>query len=201
MTTAAPAGGRVRRSIRFAQLAENAQAPARESTPRRERFSGTEKLEMAAFQNTQDWARGMGISPSGRFQVPSEPQAKQKIFSREGVRKDFARVILWMMLAAVVATALAGFGALASSTLRINRLENRINAADARGQTLRTDLARQSGDISVCTKAVELNLISSNGAATIQLTAPDANMTLVYSQNSTATQEPELRAGQNIRGE
>lgn len=187
--------GRVRRSIRFAQLNAEMGAAPQDSSLRRERFSGTDRLEMPSFQNTQDWTGGMGISPSGRFQVIEEPRGRQHAFSREGVRKDWARGITWVLTAALCVLLLVGLASLGASSIRMQKLETRIAAAEAKGETLRADLQQLSGDISVCTKAVELNLISSNGAPTISLTAPaGATMTLVETSVATATQEPEIRA-------
>ena len=87
---------------------------------------------------------------------------------------------------------LAGMGL---SSRSIRRLDNKIEDMAKRNETLRQELAVNAGDVSVCTEAVKLNLISGYGAQTIQLTAPEgATMTLVDSQETTGGNEPETRA-------
>ncbi len=188
------APGRVRRSIRFAQLDAQSGAAAREAAPRRERMRVTERLEMPSYQNTQDWTNGLGVSPSGRFQVIEEPRKRQIIFGKEGVRKDWARMIIIAAAAVLCVVLLVQFASIGASSLQIQKLERRLETAEGRNRELRIQLEQVSGDISVCTKAVELNLISSGGAKSIALTAPlGATMILVDSAAQT-TEEPELRA-------
>ena len=87
------------------------------------------------------------------------------------------------------------FASIGASSLRIQRLQEKIETAENNGNKLRAELARSGGDITVCTKAVEMNLISSGGAPTIQLTAPlGATMTLMEAPSAEATEEPEMRA-------
>lgn len=189
------AQGRVRRTVRFAQMEASSSELQRDAVPRRERFRMTGKLEMPSCPNTQDWMCTMGTGPSARFQVIEEPRKPQPAISRAGVREDWARVILWVMAVVMCVTLLTTVAAIGSGRLRIQKLETRIDAAQAKQEALKRDLAALSGDISVCTRAVELNLISSNGARTIQLTAPEgATMTLVDSQETTGGNEPETRA-------
>ena len=193
--------GRVRRTIRFAQIEAQAGAAAWETSARRERMNVPGRLEMPSFQHTQDWTGGMETSPSGRFRVIEEPRQKQRPFSREGVRTDWARALIWMLAAFLSVALLVSLAAVGSSAINIQKLETRITAAESRSRDLNRQLAASSGDISVCTRAVELNLISSGGAPTIQLTAPAAaTMTIVNTsavqENQTAqtTEEPEMRA-------
>ncbi len=189
------ASGRIRRSIRFAQLDTRAGAAVSSVPLRRERMTESERLAMPSFQNTQDWTGGMGISPSGRFQVIEDPGKKQPLISREGVRADLAGILLWILAAALTVTLLVQFASIGAGSLRIRRLQARIESAETVGERLRGELALNTGDISVCTKAVELNLISSGGAPTIRLTAPKgATMTLVRTGMPETTEEPEIRA-------
>ena len=190
------ATGRVRRSIRYAQL-DAQTGPAVSSVPlRRQRMTESARLSAPSFQNTQDWTGGMGISPSGRFQVIEEPLRKQPLFSRDGVRMDLAGALLWLMAVGMAVILLVLFASVGAGSLRIRRLESRIESAQNIGDNLRRQLNDSSGDISVVTKAVELNLISSEGAPTIRLTAPKgATMTLVRTGTPEPTEEPELRAG------
>jgi len=188
------APGRIRRSVRFAQLDAQNDAPSRESMPRRERIRVSERLEMPSYQNTQDWTSGVGMSPSGRFQVIEDARERRKAFGREGLRKDVARALIWATAALLCVILLIQFASVGASSLQIQKLERRVETAQNKKQELRGQLDRVSGDISVCTKAVQLNLISSGGARTISLTAPlGATMMLVESQAS-STEEPDLRA-------
>ena len=192
--TTATASGRIRRSVRFAKLEDQA-AAGRNTSLRRERITVAEKLEIPSYQNTQDWTGGMGMSPSGRFRVVEEPRKRQGILSRDGIRKDWAKILIWALAVIFSVVLLAEFASIGASSLRIRKLETRTEAAQNRGRQLQRELADQSGDISVLTRAVELNLISSGGASTILLTAPQgATMTLVETQSAQATEEPEIRA-------
>jgi len=193
MTTATP--GRIRRSIRFAQLDAGTEMGARGTSLRRERMTGTDKLERMGFQNAQDWVKGVGLSPSGRYQVVEEPRKKQQVFGKTGLRSDWARLIIWILAAVMCLVLLVRMASAGALSLQIQKLETRIAAAQTTEARLKSELAYSGGDISVCTRAVELNLISSNGAPTIQLTAPEgATMNLVSPQESQTTQEPEIRA-------
>ncbi len=191
--TATP--GRIRRSIRFAQLDARTDSSALTSSPRRERITGTERLNRIPCQNVQDWVNGVGTSPSGRFRVIEEPQKRQKIFGKTGMRADLARAALWALGVILCVSLLVCFASVGSTMIQARKLETRITAAQSREKELKGRLSQLSGDISVCTRAVELNLISSGGAPTIQLTAPgSATMNLVEPQESQATQEPDMKA-------
>ena len=193
MTTAAP--GRVRRSIRYAQLEASSGAAKRENPLRRERMTVRSGLEVPSFQNTQDWTSGMAMSPSGRFRVIEEPREHRRVFSREGIREDWARTIIWLLSALMAVVLLVMFASVGASSLQIRKLEKRMETAQAKKLELQSRLSASGGDISVCTKAVELNLISSSGAPTIQLTAPEgATMVLVETRGAAPTEEPEMRA-------
>ena len=192
MTTAAP--GRIRRSVRFAQLAQESAAP-RTAPLRRERMTVADHLEYPSFERKQDWTVGMGISPSGRFQVRDAADPRPRIFSREGLRGDWARRILFVTASAAAAVLLALLAVLGSCQARSRRLEDQIAAASRKQEELRLSLEAAGGDIRVLTKAVELNLISSGGAPSIWLTAPAAaTMVLVDAGESSSTERPEMRA-------
>ena len=61
----------------------------------------------------------------------------------------------------------------------IRKLNNTIAELENKNQELLAEMEQSTSDASVCTQAVGLNLISSYGAKTIQLTVPDgAQMTL-----------------------
>jgi cell division protein FtsL len=130
---------------------------------------------MRSFTNTQDWMNGMSISPSGRFQVVEEIRPKQKTFSREGIRWNVAWIILFVvafLCAAVLTADVAGMGLGSRS---IGRLNSKIADLTRRNNELKQEVELNSADVSVCTEAVKLNLISGSGAQTILLTAPQEN--------------------------
>ena len=136
----------------------------------RQRMTCSESLQ--PFVNTQDWTNGIGISPSGRFRVVEEAKPKQKFFSREGIRWDAA----WIALAAVIVLCavmlLADVAGMGLGTRSIGRLNSKIADMTRRNNELKQELELSAGDVSVCTEAVKLNLISGYGAQTIRLTAP-----------------------------
>ncbi len=194
MTTTA-AGNRVRRSARFAVLPENGDTSVQGVSSRRARM--TERLREDRFPNTQDWAFRVGTSPSGRFQVVEEPRKRTKMFSEQGIRWDAAKFILigvGCVMAVVLLVMLASIG---SSSSQIRMLDEKISAVEKMNAEMEGSLAVHSGDVSVCTEAVRLNLISSSGAQTISLTAPTGASLMLSSQESTAaeaTEEPVMRA-------
>ena len=61
----------------------------------------------------------------------------------------------------------------------ISRLDSKITDQGRRNDKLKQEMAANANDVSVCTEAVKLNLISSNAVPTIRLTvAADTNMTV-----------------------
>ena len=127
---------------------------------------------MRTFTNTQDWTNGMGISPSGSFQVIEEARPKRKAVSRDGIRWDVA----WIIVAAIVllcgAILVADLAGISISSRTIGRLDSKIADMTKRNDLLKQELELSASDVSVCTEAVKLNLISGYGAQTITLTAP-----------------------------
>ena len=128
---------------------------------------------------TQDWTGGMGISPSGRFQVVENNGEKARLFSAEGIQWKSA----WMIIAAIsvicVAILLADLAGIGASSRALGKLDSKITEMSEKNEQLRAEIAYNAGDISVCTEAVKLNLVSGSGVRTIVLTAPqDANMTI-----------------------
>ena len=127
---------------------------------------------MRTFTNTQDWTNGMGISPSGRFQVIEEARPKRKAISRDGIRWDVA----WIIVAAIVllcgAILVADLAGISISSRTIGRLDSKIADMTKRNDLLKQELELSASDVSVCTEAVKLNLVSSSGVRPIPLTAP-----------------------------
>ncbi|MBQ8072804.1 MAG: hypothetical protein IJ231_03465 [Clostridia bacterium] len=176
----AAANGRIRRSVRFAQMDGLDGVRQHQGAVRRQRITVADHLASPSFQHTQDWTGGMGVGPSGRFQVVEDGKTKNRAVSRKGIRQDWARILLLVMLTILIGTMLAELAAIGASRIQIQKLNSRIAAVESRNQALEEVLAQQSGDISVCTEAVKLNLVSSGGVRPISLTAPTgARMTLV----------------------
>ncbi len=143
---------------------------------RRRRMSCADSLR--PVQQTQDWTRSVEMSPSGRFQVLEE-KAHQAVFTRQTVRWDAAVAILIavaVLLGAVLLAELAGIGI---SSRNISRLDEKISYISQKNEELNVQLLSSTGDITVCTEAVKLNLIASGGAKTIALQAP-ANANMIF---------------------
>ncbi len=194
MTTAADT--RVRRSARYAAIPEIGSTGIQGVSARRARM--TERLNEERFPNTQDWAFKAGVSPSGRFQVVEEPGKRRRIISSEGIRWDAARAAIIALGAVMAVVLLVMLASIGKSSSVIHTLDEKISVVEAYNEELSGRVAAQTGDISVCTEAVRLNLISSGGARTIQLTAPEG-ASLVLSDLETASaaeaaEGPALRA-------
>ena len=172
------ASGRIRRSVRFAKL--ESQSRKTEVYPRRQRMTVADHLETSSFQNSQDWTGSLGISPSGRFQIVENSGKQKRILTRDGIRQDWGRNCLMILAAILTVSILLEMAVLGAGKLRIQKLNSNIAAIEERNEALRASLARSSEDVSVCTEAVKLNLVSSNGVRPILLTAPSgARMVLV----------------------
>ncbi len=175
MTTAAE--GRIRRGERYRVYTEAENTGIRGVSARRARM--TDSLNEDRFPNTQDWTVKAGMSPSGRFQIVEEPRKRIPLISAAGIRWDLARTALMIIGSVMIVVLLVMLAAIGSSSLQIRQLDEKISAVEQYNEELRGKISAESGDISVCTEAVRLNLISSSGARTIQLTAPrGANMML-----------------------
>jgi len=125
-----------------------------------------------SFANTQDWTGGMSLSPSGRFRVVEEAKPKAKLFSRDGIRRDAAWIILAAVIALCVMILAADIAGIGVGSRSIARMDNKIANLDETNESMRKELTVSAGDVSVCTEAVKLNLISGYGAQTISLTVP-----------------------------
>ena len=114
----------------------------------------------------------MGMSPSGRFRVIEEAHSRQKLFSGEGIRWDAA----WILIAAVIilcaAVLLADVAGIGLGSRTIVRLDSKIADQGRRNDALKLELEANSGDVTICTEAVKLDMIYGFGASTIRLTVP-----------------------------
>lgn len=145
---------------------------------------------LPSFRQNQDWTGGMGISPSGRFQVIEERKPRLRILSAEGIRWDaavIALVLVGLLLVGILLADLAGIG---SGSRNVERISSKMAALENRNGELRTELELSRGN-AVHTEASKMDLISSNGARTIRLTAP-VNATLVLSDATTAAENEDL---------
>ena len=187
------ASGRIRRSVRFARLEEQDGVRRTEAMPRRQRMTVADHLESRSFPNEQDWTGGMGISPSGRFRVVENNGRRERVLSRKGIRQDWAKMALIVFAAMLAVALLVELAAIGSGQIAIQRINKSIESVEVRNEDLRGALARSSGDISVCTEAVKLNLVSSNGVRPISLTAPEGAR-MVLTDNRTAPETADMRA-------
>ncbi len=147
----------------------------------RQRMTCSDSLR--TFSQTQDWTSGMSMSPSGRFQVIEESQPRRKAISREGIRWDMAWAVIILAAVLFAAILLADLAGIGTTSRTLSRLNDKVTAISARNDEMKAELAYSSGDVSVCTEAVKLNLIAGNGARTIRLTAPgDACLTMTTMQ-------------------
>ena len=144
---------------------------------RRTRMTCSSRLP--TYTQAQDWTSSAGVSPSGRFQVIEESRPKVPLISRDGIRWDAALaflVVLGVVLAAFLLADLAGIGI---SSRVLTKLDAKIEAVETRNLELRDELTLSGGTVAVCTEAVKMDLISSTGARTIRITAPnETRMTL-----------------------
>ena len=135
--------------------------------------------DLPGIRQTQDWTGSMDMSPSGRFQVIEERKPKVRMISGEGIRWSAALTILILVsviLCAILLVDLAGMG---NSGRMITKLNSKIHTVESRNEDLKLELEMSTDSATVCTEAVRMDLISSNGAQTIRLTAPqDARITL-----------------------
>jgi len=134
---------------------------------------------LPTFQQTQDWMGNAALSPSGRFQVIEEKKPAVPLISRDGIRWHAALTILILTAVILTAVLLADLAGMGTTGRMLGKLDAKIAAVENRNRELQEELSVSSGSLVVCTEAVKMNLISSNGARTIRLTAPgNTGMTL-----------------------
>ena len=139
-------------------------------------------------QQTQDWTEGVGMSPSGRFQV-IEDGRKPKLITREGIRWEAGRgalIAVGVILCLVLVLDLMSIGV---KNRQNDKLSLKTQALEEKIADLEWELNYSAGDVNVMTEAVRLNLISGYGARTITLTAPPASLTLTDSITPETTPE------------
>ncbi len=188
---------RVRRSLKYLQFDMEGDHRVRYGSLDRDRITVSERVDTERFQNTQDWVRSAGVNASARLRVPENRRGRPVLLTADGIHRTLARAILGLLACMIAVLLLVELGAIGISRANIRKMNEKIAAVEERNELLRQDLARASGDVSVCTEAIRLNLISSGGARSIVLTAPEGASLMLTDKDGTGvktTEEPELRA-------
>ena len=144
---------------------------------------------LPSFHQTQDWTGG--LTASKRIPVIEETKPKQRLISSEGIRWDAAiaaLIIIGVLLTILLTADLACIG---TTGRTITKLNTSIRDLETRNEKTQAEIDLKAGSASVCTEAVKLNLISSNGARTIRLTAP-VNAQLTFSTAEKAAENADL---------
>ena len=144
---------------------------------------------LPSFHQTQDWTGG--LSASNRIPVVEETKPRQRLISSEGIRWSTAvtaLIIVGVLLMAFLVVDVTNIGA---GGRTITKLNSSIRDLETKNERLQAEIELQAGSSSVCTEAVKLNLISSNGARTIRLTAP-VNAQLTFSSAEKAAENADL---------
>ena len=144
---------------------------------------------LPSFHQTQDWTGG--LSASNRIPVIEETKPRQRLISSEGIRWSAAvtaLIIVGVLLMAFLVVDVTNIGA---GGRTITKLNSSIRDLETKNERLQAESELQAGSSSVCTEAVKLNLISSNGARTIRLTAP-VNAQLTFSSAEKAAENADL---------
>lgn len=144
---------------------------------------------LPSFHQTQDWTGGIPVCD--RKPAIEETRPQRKIVSREGIRWDAAvaaLIVIGVILAAILLADLASVG-IGSRT--IQKLHTAIEDQQAKNERKQAEIELSESNTSVRTEAVKLNLISSNGASKIILTAPESAQ-LVMSTAAQAAENADL---------
>ena len=144
---------------------------------------------LPSFHQTQDWTGGIPVCE--RKPAIEETRPQRKIVSSEGIRWDAALaalIVIGVILAAILVADLASVG-MGSRT--IQTLHTSIEEQQNKNERKKAEIQLSESNTSVRTEAVKLNLISSNGARTIVLTAPESAQ-LVMSTAAQAAENADL---------
>ena len=151
---------------------------------------------LPSFHQTQDWTGG--LTPSGRIPVIEEAKPRKRLISSEGIRWDAAvaaLVIIGVLLVVLLTVDLACIG---TSSRAVTKLNSSIYDLEAKNERIQAEIDMTTGSASVCTEAIKLNLISSNGARTIRLTAPvNAQLTISTAEHAAENADLEGRMTSN----
>jgi hypothetical protein len=150
--------------------------------------------DLPNIRQTQDWTGNMTMNPSGRFRVIEEQRPKVRVISGDGIRWNAALTILVLVSVILCGILLTDLAAMGNSGRMITRLGSRIQAIGDKNVDLKTELEMSTDSATVCTGAVRMDLISSNGAQTIRLTAPqNARFTLTSASAAAENADLEMR--------
>ena len=150
--------------------------------------------DLPNIRQTQDWTGNMTMNPSGRFRVIEERQPKVRVISGDGIRWNAALTILVLVSVILCGILLTDLAAMGNSGRMITRLGSRIQAIGDKNVDLKTELEMSTDSVTVCMGAVRMDLISSNGAQTIRLTAPqNARFTLTSASAAAENADLEMR--------
>ena len=150
--------------------------------------------DLPCIRQTQDWTGNMAMSPSGRFRVIEERQPKVRMISSDGIRWNAALTLLIVISLVLFAFLLSDLAGMGNSGRMIAKLSNRIQTIESKNEDLKMELELSTDSATVCTGAVKMDLISSNGAQTIRLTAPqDAKITLTSASAAAENADLEVR--------
>ncbi len=144
---------------------------------------------LPSFHQTQDWTGG--LTASKRIPVIEETKPKRKLVSSDGIRWDAAVVVLIIIGVLLLALLVVDVTSIGAGGRTITKLNSSIRDLETKNERLQAEIDLQAGSSSVCTEAVKLNLISSNGARTIRLTAP-VNAQLTFSSAEKAAENADL---------
>ena len=151
---------------------------------------------LPSFHQTQDWTGG--LTASGRIPVIEEAKPKRRLISEEGIRWDAALAILILACVLLTGILLADLAQIGTSGRSISKLATSVTDLENRNERLQAEIDLSTTSATVCTEAVKLNLISSNGATTIRLTAPaDAHLTLSSAAQAAENANREVRMTSN----
>ena len=147
---------------------------------------------LPSFHQTQDWTGG--LADSGRHPVIEEAKPRKRLISAEGIRWDAALtalVLIGVLLTLILVVDVAGIG---TSSRMIGKLNTSIRDLENKNSQVQAEIEMSASGASVRTEAVKLNLISSNGAKTIQVTATvKAQLTLSTADQAAENAELEGR--------
>ena len=150
--------------------------------------------DLPGIRQRQDWTGGMAMSPSGRFRVIEERKPRIPAVSGDGIRWNVALTVLILASLILCAILLADLAGMGNSGRMIAKLGSRIQTIETRNEELKTELEMCTDSATVCTGAVKMDLISSNGAQTIRLTAPqEARITLTSASEAAENADLEIR--------
>ena len=150
--------------------------------------------DLPVIRQTQDWTGSMAMSPSGRFRVIEERRPKVRVISGDGIRWNAALTVLVLVSVILCGILLADLAGMGNSGRMITRLGSRIQAIENKNEDLKLELEMSTDSATVCTGAVRMDLISSNGAQTIRLTAPqNARFTLTSASAAAENADLEMR--------